>query len=214
MQISISILATELTNLKATLQKLDSQIVDYIHLDIMDGHFVPQLSFGESFAKEIASATNIPLDVHLMVTRPEQEVPKYFSLKPRFITFHIESTHSAVRLAQSIRAEGIACGVSINPGTAVELLEPLLDEIDLILLMSVEPGYYGQKFLPSSIAKARKVKDLMGDRNIILEVDGGIDLQNISDFQKAGVGIAVSGGTCFRTANVNANVQELKASCT
>ena len=215
MQISISILAGELINLKSTLQQLDSQLVDLIHLDVMDGSFVPQLSFGESYATEVAKASNnIPLDIHLMVAQPEREVPKYLQLKPRFLTFHIEATTAPVRLAQSIREAGIGCGIALSPATPVTMLAPvLLAEIDLIVLMSVEPGYYGQKFLEGSLAKVRQLKEYLAERNIKIEVDGGIGRQNIVQLKEAGADIVVSGAACFQTPDVNANVRELKALC-
>ena len=145
----------------------------------MDSHFVPQLSFGENIAKEISQATNIDLDIHLMVAQPEIELPKYFDLKPKILTFHIEASLAPIRLARSIRERSILTGESLNPSTPISSIEPILNDIDLILLMSVEPGYYGQKFLETSICRAKKLKELIGDKNIILEIDGGINEKNI-----------------------------------
>ncbi len=213
MKISASILATTLIDLKQILQAMDPDIIDFIHLDIMDGHFVPQLSFGEGCAKEISQATKIPLDVHLMVSNPEKEIPKYFPLKPRFITFHLEATHAPVRLSQSIRENGIGAGLAISPGTSVDLVEPLLDEIDLILLMSVEPGYYGQQFLKSSYKRASQLKKLIDEKNILLEIDGGISIDNIGRLSRIGVDISVTGSNCFKTTDVNKNVNALKLAC-
>ena len=212
MKISISVLAAELIDLKRILKEMDPQVVDFIHLDIMDGHFVPQLSFGEAYVREICKATKIPLDVHLMVSEPGKEVPKYFEFRPRILSFHLEATYAPVRLAQSIRSEGILAGAALNPGTPIEAVKPLLDEVDVLLLMSVEPGYYGQKFLANSVQRARDLKALIGDRNILLEMDGGIGAHNIASLKEAGLDIAVSGASCFRSPDVNSNVVQLRKS--
>ena len=212
MKISVSVLAGELVDLKRSLEEMDPKIVDLIHLDIMDGHFVPQLSFGEAYSREIGKVTKIPLDVHLMVSQPEKEVPKYFDLRPQILSFHIEATHAPVRLAQSIRSESILAGIALNPGTPVETLKPLLDTVDLFLLMSVEPGYYGQKFLEDSIQKAVDLRALIGERKILVEMDGGIGPHNIGRLKDAGVDIVVSGASCFRSPHLNANVEQLRKS--
>ncbi|MCB1172686.1 MAG: ribulose-phosphate 3-epimerase [Leptospiraceae bacterium] len=211
MKISPSILAGDLTNIRHSLDQMDPAVVDFIHLDIMDGHFVPALTFGERYAAQIKAATAIPLDVHLMVSRPEIEVPKYFALQPAYITFHIEATHFGIRLARLIREQGIGCGVSLNPGTPVERLEPLLDEIDLVLLMSVEPGFYGQKFIESSYQRLQKLRAMIQDRPVVIEVDGGVGTDNIADLARAGAGIAVAGSACFKGTDLNQNVLDLKA---
>ena len=191
-------------------------MVDYLHLDVMDSHFVPQLSFGESYSLQISKITSIPLDIHLMVSNPEKEVPKYFVSKPKIISFHIEASSSPIRLAQTIRSEGILAGIAINPATPIERIEPLLDEIDLILLMSVEPGYCGQTFLPRSLARIRNLKSIISSRDgdkIYLEVDGGIHKENIKTIWEAGADIAVAGSACFTNSDVNSNVQKLKDEC-
>ncbi len=213
MRISPSILAADLIDLRRILGQMDPGIVDLIHLDVMDGHYVPQLSFGEAFAAAVKSATSIPLDVHLMVERPENQVPKYFSLGPYCITFHAEATHFGVRLAQSIREQGIRAGVSLNPGTPIERLEPLLDHVDLVLLMSVEPGYYGQKFLPAALERVRRLRSMIGERPIDIQVDGGINAGNIGELARMGATIIVAGAYCFQGADVNQRVSELKAAC-
>ena len=212
MKISVSVLAGPLIDLKKILGEMNEQLIDFIHMDVMDGHFVPQLSFGEAYCAQVGKHTNIPLDVHLMVCQPELQVEKYFSIKPRphVISFHIEATHAAVRLAQSIRKQNIQAGVAICPGTAIEIVEPLLDEIDLILLMSVEPGYYGQKFIANSLERVKKLKAMIGKRKITLEVDGGVGFDNIAILAEAGVDVAVSGSACFSRNNVNTAVEELK----
>lgn len=213
MRISPSILAADLTDLKRTLTTLDPGVVDLLHLDVMDGHFVPQLSFGEAYARSVKAGSAIPLDVHLMVARPELEIPKYFELDPYVITYHIEATHFPIRLAQLIRERGLRAGVSLNPGTPIERLLPVLDYIDLVLLMSVEPGFYGQKFIETSYERVRTLKALIGDRPVEIQIDGGVNDQNIGRLAELGVDIAVAGSYCFTGGDVNARVKTLKAAC-
>ncbi len=210
MKISPSILAAKITNLGSIIPSLDPKHVDYIHLDVMDGNFVPQISFGEAVCKEVSELTKIPLDVHLMVNNPEVHVPKYFDLKPEIITFHLEATHFAVRLANEIRSKGIKAGVSINPGTTVESLEPLLPYIDLILIMTVEPGFYGQSFIKNGFEKIQKAKMLIGNFPIVLEVDGGINISNIKKVSSLGVDMVVAGSAVFGGNNANEKSAELK----
>ncbi|MBE7411314.1 MAG: ribulose-phosphate 3-epimerase [Leptospiraceae bacterium] len=210
MKISPSILASKITGLREILPSLDPKLIDFIHLDVMDGNFVPQISFGEAICKEVSDLTNIPLDIHLMVKNPEFHVPKYFDLNPEIITFHIETTHFGVRLASEIRSKNIKAGISINPGTPVELLEPFLPYIDLILIMTVEPGFYGQSFIQNGYEKIQKAKKIIGNYPIQLEVDGGINPKNIQKISSLGAEIAVAGSAVFNGKNSNENVKELK----
>lgn len=196
MKISPSILAADMLDLKSVLQSMDER-VDFIHMDVMDGHFVPQLSFGERITELAGSHTKIPLDVHLMVSRPEMEAPKYYKLKPHNITFHIEATNFPVRLAREIRENGIRPGIALNPGTPVSRIEPIIDEIGFILIMSVEPGFYGQKFLELALGKIEQAKALIGSRDILLEGDGGIQEGNIARLARAGLQICVAGAAVF-----------------
>ncbi|GIW23630.1 MAG: ribulose-phosphate 3-epimerase [Candidatus Sericytochromatia bacterium] len=210
MKISPSILAADLTDLKTVLQILEGK-VDFLHLDIMDGHFVPTLSFGEVYVKLLNEHTQIPLDVHLMVDQPEKEVPKYFDFKPFNITFHYEATNFPVRLAREIRKQNIKAGISLNPKTPVELIEPFLEELDLVLIMSVEPGFYGQSFIPFCLDKIKKLKDFIIRKNldILIEVDGGINKNNINSIKEAGADIIVAGSFIFK-GNIEENIQCFK----
>lgn len=210
MKISPSILAADLTDLKTIVTHMDSQVVDFLHMDVMDGHFVPTLSFGETYTKSLVKHTTIPLDVHLMVSNPEKEVPKYFEFQPYNITFHLETTDFPVRLSQTIRERGIKTGVAINPGTSESLLKPILDHVDLILLMTVEPGFYGQSFIESVNDKIESVSRMIEGRDIILEVDGGVTENNIATLYQKGVRMAVAGSACFKGGDVNDNVKKLK----
>lgn len=210
MKLSASVLAASITSLERVLPELKPTLIDYIHIDVMDGNFVPQISFGESITKEISTLTKIPLDVHLMVQTPEKEVPKYFSLKPEFITFHIETTHFSVRLSDSIRAQGIKVGVALNPATPLTSIEHLLDYIDLILIMTVDPGFYGQSFVKGGFEKIARAKELIGNKNILLEVDGGVGVNNIHTLGELGVDICVAGSAIFKNGEPNQNAKNLK----
>ncbi len=210
MKISASILATQITKLSNTLPHLSIDSIDYIHMDVMDGNFVPQISFGEAITSEVKNLTSIPLDVHLMVNNPEREVPKYYKFKPDFITFHIETTSFGVRLAEEIRANGSKVGISLNPSTPVSSIENLLPYIDLVLLMTVDPGFYGQSFVKSGMKKIANTKEILRGTNILLEVDGGVGIGNIKELKDLGVDICVAGSAVFKSGDPNQNGTLLK----
>jgi ribulose-phosphate 3-epimerase len=218
-KVSSSVLAASLSRIGEAIDKLDESIVDYIHLDIMDGNFVPPLTFGEGTVKAIKNDSNIPLDIHLMVNQPQKEVPKYFLLKPEILTFHIETTSFPIRLAQTIKEQGIKAGISLNPGTAIESLSDILPYIDLVLLMTVEPGYAGQKFLSNSYDRIKRLVQLRNKikkdygSSFLIEVDGGVTDQNIGDLKKAGVDIVVAGSFVFGAEDYNGQVIKLKEGC-
>ncbi len=208
MKISPSILACKLTRLGEILNQLDPKLANLLHLDIMDGNFVPQLSFGEKLIEDIQKECSIPLDVHLMVNHPSKEAPKYYSLSPHNITFHYEAEMFPIRLAQEIRKNNILAGISLNPSTPVSVLVDIISYFDLVLVMSVEPGYYGQKFIETSM---KKIKDLMEIKekynpNVLIEVDGGINAKNISSMKKLGVDIIAAGGSVFNSKSPNENL--------
>ena len=219
MKVSPSVLAAPLSRLGEAVDKLDNSVVDYIHLDIMDGHFVPPLTFGEGTAKAIKNDSPIPLDVHLMVSQPQKEVPKYFPYKPEILTFHIETTSFAIRLAQSIKEQGIKAGISLNPGTAINTLRDVLPYVDVVLLMTVEPGYAGQKFLSSSYDRLKQLGQLRSEvekeygTSFLIEVDGGVTDQNVNNLKKAGVDIVVAGSFVFGSKDYNGQVNKLKEAC-
>lgn len=210
MKISASILATSITSLSQILPTLNPDMIDFIHMDIMDGNFVPQISFGEAITAEVKNLTKIPLDVHLMVASPEQEVTKYFKFKPEYITFHVETTSFGVRLSEEIRANGSKVGVSLNPSTPLSSVEHLLPYIDLLLLMTVDPGFYGQSFVKGGMDKIRKASALLQGTGIQLEVDGGVGLSNIQELSKNGVSICVAGSGVFKSGDPNLSAKLLK----
>ncbi len=211
MKISASILAAELTNLKNILPQLDPKSVDLIHIDVMDGNFVPQISFGEAFTKEVKKHTAIPLDVHLMVKNPEAHANRYYELKPYCITFHLETTHFGVRLSDEIRSSGSKVGITLNPATPIESIVPLLPYVDLVLIMTVDPGFYGQSFIKNGFEKIQKARALTQPFGIQLEVDGGVNESNIAELSRLGVDIAVVGSGLFKAEGPNSQGEKLKA---
>ncbi len=210
MKISASILATPLSSLATIVPKFKSKAIDYIHMDVMDGNFVPQISFGEALTEEVGKLTDIPLDVHLMVKNPEFHVQKYYKMKPEFITFHREATNFPIRLAEEIRKNGSKVGIALNPATPVEMIEDCLPYIDLILIMTVEPGFYGQSFVKSGLEKINRAKELIGSYPIQLEVDGGVNSDNIKRLSEIGVNICVAGSAVFKSGKPNESALQLK----
>ncbi len=213
MKISASVLASRILSLSSTLHTLDREKIDYIHIDVMDGNYVPQISFGEAITREIGESTSIPLDIHLMVRKPEDHFRNFLNLRPEILTFHRETTEFGIRLSDEIRKAGVKVGVSLNPSTPVSTLKHLLSYVDLILIMTVDPGFYGQKFVEGGLDKIREAKDLVSGREILIEVDGGVNTSNISSIFKAGADICVVGAGLFQEGSPNQNADLLKSLC-
>ena len=194
-----SILAADFRNLAAELGRVAN--ADYIHVDVMDGHYVPNLTFGPMVARAVQDVADIPLDVHLMVTNPDECLELFVPLRPGFLTVHYEACTHLQRTLARIREAGIKAGVALNPHTPLAGLEYVLDDLDLILVMTVNPGYGGQEFIPSMEQKIAAARRLIGSRRIRLQVDGGISLDNLNRVVSLGADTIVAGSAVFQAAD-------------
>ena len=200
MLIAPSILSADFGNLSRDVKAICDSGCDLVHVDVMDGHFVPNMTIGKVVVDAVAKASTKPLDIHLMVEDNNFFVDMFAPLKPEYISFHIESEIHANRLANKIRDLGIKPAVVLNPHTPIESIEYLLEYVDMVLLMSVNPGFGGQKFIPNIVEKAMRLKELIMLRNpeCLIEVDGGVSNQNIQLLKNAGVDVVVAGSYVFK----------------
>lgn len=198
-QIAPSILAADLLKLENQVKTVAEQGADMIHVDIMDGHFVPNLTFGPNMVANLKRITNLPLDVHLMIENPDKYLENYAKAGASILTVHQEACTHLHRTVQAIHNLGLKAGVSLNPATSLCTLENVMDDIDLILIMTVNPGFGGQKFIPQSynkIVKARKMIEKTG-RDIFLEVDGGVNPDTVENIVTNGADVLVAGNSIF-----------------
>jgi ribulose-phosphate 3-epimerase len=174
---------------------------DWVHVDVMDGHFVPNLTFGPKMVADLHKATRLPLDVHLMIERPDDWVDRYVDAGAAYVVVHIEAAKSVSATLARIRERGAKAGITLNPGTPVDAILPLLDEIDLALVMSVKPGFGGQKFIESAIGKLQRLRKEIDTRRlpVELEVDGGVKLDNVRRVIEAGASVVVAGSAVFES---------------
>lgn len=209
MKIAPSVLTADFTNLKNELDSINK--ADYIHIDIMDGNFVPNISFGPAINKQIANNTKIPLDVHLMVLNPLDWIAQFAIEQVEYITVHYESNKFEEALKE-IKKHGKKIGITIKPETKVDAIKPYLKDADLVLVMSVEPGFGGQIFMPEMLEKVRELKTLRTTNNYdyIIEIDGGINNETIKLAKDAGVDISVVGSYVFNQKNRNETIDSLK----
>ena len=199
--ISPSVLAADFSKLGDEVQSVSEMGADFIHLDIMDGHFVPNLSFGTDIVRGIRPYSNLPFDVHLMITNPEIYINSYVDAGANLITVHPESTSHIHSVLQQIKKSGIKAGVALNPGTPIEVLDNIIDVTDLVLVMTVNPGFGGQSFLLSQLAKISKIRSIIDKENysIDLSVDGGINAKTAALTINAGANVLVAGTSIFKS---------------
>lgn len=206
-----SILSADFGNLESELALLDPALADYLHLDIMDGQFVPNITFGPVVVRAISKLTAIPLDCHLMIVEPDRYIADFVKAGASIVTVHAEACVHLHRSLQLIRQSGARAGVSLNPATPLSQLENVLDDIDLILLMTVNPGFGGQKFISQMIQKITDCRKMIGNRAIELEVDGGVKIENIADLANAGADVFVSGSGIFERPPYNETMKKMRA---
>ena len=210
--IAPSVLAADFTKLGEELQLINESNADWLHVDIMDGRFVPNISFGQFIVEFIKKISSKPLDVHLMILEPERYIEEFRKAGADVITVHYEACPHLHRTLQHIKATGAKAGIALNPHTPVSVLEDIIDDTDLVCLMSVNPGFGGQKFIPQTLEKVRKLKNMIGDNysNTLIEIDGGVSLENYQALLKAGADILVAGNSVFKAKNPKLAIEELK----
>ncbi len=212
MFVAPSILSADFGRLDEEIKAICNSGCDMVHVDVMDGHFVPNLTIGPVVVEAVAKATTKPLDIHLMVQNNSFFVDLFAPLKPKFLSFHIEEEKHPHRLIQKIRDYGICPAVTLNPHTPPESIEYLLGDIDMVLLMSVNPGFGGQKFIPSVLKKVRKLRQMIdiNDAKVLIEVDGGVNGLNVRELDEAGVDVVVAGSYVFGSSDYKQAIDSLK----
>jgi len=210
--IAPSILSADFTNLEKEIKFLNKSEADWIHIDVMDGHFVPNLTLGFPIIKQLKKHAKKPFDVHLMITRPERYINDFKDAGADILTVHYEASQHLHGTIHAIKSLGIKAGVSLNPHTPVQLLEDIIQDIDLVLIMSVNPGFGGQSFIENTYNKIRQAKELIIKKNskALIEVDGGVDANNAAKLINTGVDVLVAGNFIFKANNPSEAISKLK----
>lgn len=212
MYVAPSILSADFGNLAAEIRAICEAGCDLVHVDVMDGHFVPNLTIGPVVVSAVAKAATKPLDIHLMVENNSFFADLFLPLKPKFLTFHIEEEKHPMRLIDHIRKNGVGPGIVLNPHTPVSAIEHIIDEVDMVLLMSVNPGFGGQKFMPVVLEKTRVLRELIERKNAkcLIEVDGGVNGLNAPDLEEAGADVLVAGNYIFSSNSYEQAIRAIK----
>jgi len=211
-KLSVSILDSDFANLKDTIIMLAKSGADWIHFDVMDGDFVPNLTFGAKIIKSLRKLTSLPFDTHLMIKNPEKYLPDFIDAGCDVITIHYEATKKAKKIIENLKQSRIKTGISIKPHTPIDVLKDYLPDVDLVLVMSVEPGFGGQKFMKSTLQKVKSLKKIKEENNYnyMIEIDGGINPDTAPLAIKAGADVLVSGNAIFASKNPVKTIKNLK----
>ncbi len=211
-KIAPSILSADFTRLYEEIKKVEEAGADYIHIDVMDGHFVPNITFGPLIVKAVRKITNLPLDVHLMITDPDKYIDQFSEAGADIITIHAEASIHLHRSIQNIKSKGKRVGVSLNPATPLDVLKYILDELDLILIMTVNPGFEAQRFIPSVVPKIGELRKEIERRGIEceIEVDGGINIDTIGIVSAAGADVFVAGSAIFYSKDYKETIKKMR----
>ena len=209
-QISPSLLASDFANLASEAARISN--ADWLHVDVMDNHFVPNLTLGLPVVEALGKATSTPMDCHLMIEDPDRWAPAYVEAGAASVTFHVEAAAAPVRLARELRALGARAGMGLKPATAIDPYEDLLPELDMLLVMTVEPGFGGQSFLDMCLPKIRRTRELVAKHGIDvwLQVDGGVSMETIERCAEAGADVFVAGSAVFKADDPNAMIESLR----
>ena len=210
--VSPSLLSADFLHLERDVEMLNNSEADWLHLDVMDGVFVPNISFGFPIMNMLQGITNKPLDVHLMIVQPEKFIDEVAAMGAHMMNVHYEACTHLHRVVQAIKAKGMKAGVTLNPHTPVALLKDIVDELDMVLLMSVNPGFGGQKFIKNTLSKVDELKNLIIQRNTetLIQVDGGVDLETGKLLVDAGADVLVAGSFVFSSENPKERIHQLK----
>ncbi|MEE8125196.1 MAG: ribulose-phosphate 3-epimerase [Nitrospirales bacterium] len=210
--IAPSILSADFARVAEAVQQVEAAGADWIHVDVMDGHFVPNLTVGPPMVEAIRKVTALPLDVHLMMTNPDAFIPEFVQAGADILTVHVETCPHLHRTVQSIKERNVKAGVTLNPATSISTLEEIISEVDLVLVMSVNPGFGGQEFIASSLEKIRRIRTMLTNSgsSAYLEVDGGINLNNVASIVKVGANVLVAGSAIFGSANIPETIRQMR----
>ena len=209
-QLALSILSADFSKLEEDVKAIERGGAHLIHVDVMDGHFVPNISFGASVMKSLLGKTSVPFDVHLMIEDPDKYLEDFLTPNTEYITVHQEACVHLHRTIQHIKDKGVKAGVSLNPATPLETLDYILQDVDMVLLMSVNPGFGGQSLIPQVLDKVRELAKIKKERNLdfLIEIDGGVKLDNVKEVVDAGVEIVVAGSAVFKADDIEARTKE------